>query len=562
MEAREIANIQKTMAEGEQVDRPLPPVDWPHPARIIDVEKAFEGDADPTYAVYTDGRVWALLVSPVWRRWICSLSIAGVACLALLDLQFEHCWCSLFGVVGSAVWALLNYWLRKGFPFVEPRFFFGNIRDVVLMRKTIGQAYQEIYEKLGSKPLGGFFKLRQPILMVKHPDLIRTVLVDEFESFQSNDIHVRRDANPLLKLNPLLASGATWRSMKSVWTPHWDKALGSQSPTVKNVSQNMVNFLKSTSSEYVESKELSRKFVSDVIASWAIGVELDSFQNPNMTFRIMSDRIIRRTFRTNIALLLALYAPNLSNYFHFRRVQDQATKDDFLQYLIDINKESEQIGEGTVFNYDRIMGHSVNLFLNGVVMMSDPFCWCLYEIGRDWRVQSLLRDELKAFGVAKLEDLTQEKLSELKYLDMVLKECCRLHPPIQSITRVCNKETVLEFGGIKYSVDVGTPVNVPVYALHMDPEHFPEPERFRPERFAPEAPAHKQFVYLPYSYGPRACPGEKFSKMILKTGISAILIGYEIVPHESLKTVEQDPMSSLVNAAKGDILLSFRPIVS
>ncbi|KAF6215327.1 hypothetical protein GE061_010079 [Apolygus lucorum] len=55
MEAREIANIQKTMAEGEQVDRPLPPVDWPHPARIIDVEKAFEGDADPTYAVYTDG---------------------------------------------------------------------------------------------------------------------------------------------------------------------------------------------------------------------------------------------------------------------------------------------------------------------------------------------------------------------------------------------------------------------------------------------------------------------------------------------------------------------------
>uniref|UniRef100_A0A0A9Y9E3 Cytochrome P450 6k1 n=1 Tax=Lygus hesperus TaxID=30085 RepID=A0A0A9Y9E3_LYGHE len=191
-----------------------------------------------------------------------------------------------------------NYWLRKGFPFVEPLFFFGNIRDVVLMRKTIGQAYKEIYEKLGSKPLGGFFKLREPILMLKHPDLIRKVLVDEFESFQSNDIHVRRDANPLLKLNPLLASGAKWRSMKSLWSPHWDKALVSQSTMVRNVSQKMVSFLKSTSGEYIEGKELSRKFVSDVIASWAIGVELDSFHNPNVAFRIMSDRIVNRNFKS------------------------------------------------------------------------------------------------------------------------------------------------------------------------------------------------------------------------------------------------------------------------
>lgn len=62
--------------------------------------------------------------------------------------------------------------------------------------------------KLGDKPVGGFFKLRQPILMVKDPELIKEVLMDKFTHFQANDIHVRRDAHPMLKMNPILASGA------------------------------------------------------------------------------------------------------------------------------------------------------------------------------------------------------------------------------------------------------------------------------------------------------------------------------------------------------------------
>lgn len=38
-----------------------------------------------------------------------------------------------------------NYWLKLKIPFVEPTKLFGNIKDVILMRRTIGEVYQEIY---------------------------------------------------------------------------------------------------------------------------------------------------------------------------------------------------------------------------------------------------------------------------------------------------------------------------------------------------------------------------------------------------------------------------------
>lgn len=52
--------------------------------------------------------------------------------------------------------------------------------------------------------------MKQPILMVRNPDLIAEVLDKKFESFHDNDIHIRRDADPILKLNPLLAVGPVY----------------------------------------------------------------------------------------------------------------------------------------------------------------------------------------------------------------------------------------------------------------------------------------------------------------------------------------------------------------
>ncbi|KAG5633069.1 hypothetical protein DXG03_008591, partial [Asterophora parasitica] len=59
--------------------------------------------------------------------------------------------------------------------------------------------------------------------------------------------------------------------------------------------------------------------------------------------------------------------------------------------------------------------------------------WALIELSRNPEVQSKLREELSQFTT---EDPTYEQLTNgLPYLDAVVTETLRLHPPVPETTR-------------------------------------------------------------------------------------------------------------------------------
>lgn len=62
---------------------------------------------------------------------------------------------------------------------------------------------------------------------------------------------------------------------------------------------------------------------------------------------------------------------------------------------------------------------------------------------------------------------------------MVLNKTLRLYPVSSRLERVCKQDVEMD-GAF---VPKGSVVNVPVYALHHDPQYWPEPEEFRPERY-------------------------------------------------------------------------------
>lgn len=49
------------------------------------------------------------------------------------------------------------------------------------------------------------------------------------------------------------------------------------------------------------------------------------------------------------------------------------------------------------------------------------------------------------------------------------------------------------------------------HSTHMNPEWFPEPEKFDPSRFEGKGPA--PYTFTPFGGGPRICPGKGFAKL-------------------------------------------------
>ncbi|KAL4935891.1 cytochrome P450 [Aspergillus oleicola] len=65
------------------------------------------------------------------------------------------------------------------------------------------------------------------------------------------------------------------------------------------------------------------------------------------------------------------------------------------------------------------------------------------------------------------------------------------------------------------------------WSLNMDPEIYPEPERFLPQRWIDNAKLQKPFLF---GHGRRVCPGEEFARNSLFITFAQILWAFDIVP--------------------------------
>lgn len=77
----------------------------------------------------------------------------------------------------------------------------------------------------------------------------------------------------------------------------------------------------------------------------------------------------------------------------------------------------------------------------------------------------------------------------------------------------------------------GTLILIPTYSIHMDPENYPEPEKFDPERFSDVNKENRHpMAFLPFGNGPRNCIGLRFGLMQTKIALITLLTSYKFSP--------------------------------
>jgi cytochrome P450 len=177
-------------------------------------------------------------------------------------------------------------------------------------------------------------------------------------------------------------------------------------------------------------------------------------------------------------------------------------------------------------------------------------------------------DEVRsAYTTEDIDQITPAKLVSLPYLRAVIDESLRLSPPVPSLL----PREVLK-GGIAIDgqyIPEGTIVGVSAYAIHRNPEYFPEPDTFYPERWivsesdtqdssSPNIPRTRQAISLArqafssFSQGARGCIGRQLAYYELHTALALTLHRFDIRLAQTEDSTDwREGFPDVINPVKG-----------
>jgi coumaroylquinate(coumaroylshikimate) 3'-monooxygenase len=164
--------------------------------------------------------------------------------------------------------------------------------------------------------------------------------------------------------------------------------------------------------------------------------------------------------------------------------------------------------------------------------------WAMAELIKNPRVQHKAQEELdRVIGSERV--MTEADFTSLPYLQCVVKEALRLHPPTP-LMLPHRANTSVKIGG--YDIPKGSSVHVNVWAIARDPAVWKNPLEFRPERFLEEDVDMKghDFRLLPFGAGRRVCPGAQLAINLVTSMLGHLLHHFTWAPAEGVKAEEID----------------------
>ncbi|OAY48615.2 probable (S)-N-methylcoclaurine 3'-hydroxylase isozyme 2 [Manihot esculenta] len=156
------------------------------------------------------------------------------------------------------------------------------------------------------------------------------------------------------------------------------------------------------------------------------------------------------------------------------------------------------------FDDDLINWLIAELMSAGVETTTTTVEWAMAEILKNKRVMEKVGEELQR--VINSGTVHESQVSQLTFVNAVLRETLRLHPPAPFLLPHRAPETCEV---MNYTIPKDSQIFVNVWAIGRDPSVWEEPLSFKPERFLESSLDLKghDFELIPFGSGRRICPG-------------------------------------------------------
>lgn len=182
---------------------------------------------------------------------------------------------------------LLNYWQWRGVNTLQPTVPFGDFGPTLLQTISFGDLSQNFYYAARTDKLTGVYAVFKPMLLIRDPEMVRNVFHKDFAYFSDRNSGVDPDFEPVMH-NILTMRSEEWTPLRTMLTPLFTpgklKAMFSTFLTSANVLQTFADKA-AVHSETHEMREIAARYTTDVIASIAFGLDINTIENPEMSFR-------------------------------------------------------------------------------------------------------------------------------------------------------------------------------------------------------------------------------------------------------------------------------------
>lgn len=203
-------------------------------------------------------------------------------------------------------------------------------------------------------------------------------------------------------------------------------------------------------------------------------------------------------------------------------------------------------------NDEQLIDNLLTLLEAGHETTARGLTWALYLLARAPEWQERIRAEVRE--VAGDSPLEGSHIDGLAVTERVIKEAMRLYPPGPVIAR--RPTAQVELG--RHTIDTGTELIIPIYAVHRHRKLWDDPDRFDPDRFLPEGEAKRSRTrYMPFGAGPRTCLGMSFAMVEAKTLLASFV---RAMRFDWDGTSEPEPISRVTLRPRGGIKLKVEAV--
>lgn len=444
-----------------------------------------------------------------------------------------------------------NTFKKMGIDGPKPHRVLGNLKTVFKEGLKADKVFYDEYGKVF-----GTYETCYPILNIGDPKLLKEIMVKQFNSF-ANRRATFADAMDVDVSDMLtLIRDDHWRNVRNVMTPTFStKKLKLMTPLITSAADRMMENIDSqvATNEDIDMYKVLAAFTMDVIASTGFGLQADTQKNPDDPFlknlfalknskwaAIVTLFIMFFPFLTRVMRLLGITYAKEAVAFFLKATKDSLKErranpgvyTDFMSIMAEAadaeqqNKSSSKL----LLTEREVASNAVLFFIAGYDTTTSTMTFVMYHL--------LIHPEICDKVIQEIDDKLDgaspdyDNVQELSFLEMCINETMRLFPVTSRIDREAARDVTI--GDI--AIPKGMIINIPVIALHMDPEYWPEPEKFIPERFTAENKAKMDsFVFMPFGAGPRNCIGLRFAVLTMKMAIARVLQNFRPIKSPNTK---------------------------